>query len=173
MSETTPKLNLPYILGAQAQKHVTHNEAIRSLDAITQLSVEDIDLTTPPVTPEEGACYIVAAAATDDWAGKENQIAAFQDGAWMFYQPREGWLAWVRDDENQMVFDGSTWLVLSGGGAGLASVNPISLVGVNATADTTNRLNVSSPATLFDHEGDDHQLKINKALAGDNASVLF
>ena len=66
-----------------------------------------------------------------------------------------------------------TWI--AGGGGGVASINPATggLVGVNATADTTNRLSVSSPATLFDNEGDDHQLKINKDAAGDNASVIF
>lgn len=42
MSGTT-QLNLPYIAAAQAQKHVTHNEALRALDAIIQLSVLDRD----------------------------------------------------------------------------------------------------------------------------------
>lgn len=30
MTETTPNLILPYIMPSQAQKHVTHNEAIRA-----------------------------------------------------------------------------------------------------------------------------------------------
>ena len=29
MSDTTTHLGLPYLLAAQAQKHVTHNEALR------------------------------------------------------------------------------------------------------------------------------------------------
>ena len=41
MSDATTHLLLPYILAAQAQKHVTHNEAIRALDAVVQLSVLD------------------------------------------------------------------------------------------------------------------------------------
>ena len=45
MSDTTTKLLLPYILAAQAQKHVTHNEALRILDGLIQLSVLDRDLT--------------------------------------------------------------------------------------------------------------------------------
>ena len=32
MSDATTHLLLPYILAAQAQKHVTHNEALRLLD---------------------------------------------------------------------------------------------------------------------------------------------
>lgn len=52
-------------------------------------------------------------------------------------------------------------------------VNPISLVEVNATADTSNRLSVKSPATLFDQEGGNHRMKINKATSADTASLLF
>ncbi|MES2335794.1 MAG: hypothetical protein V4551_14090 [Pseudomonadota bacterium] len=39
MSDITTHLLLPYILASQAQKHVTHNEALRLLDAMVQLSV--------------------------------------------------------------------------------------------------------------------------------------
>ena len=44
----TPRLVLPAIEAAQAQKHVTHNEALTLLDALTQLAVESRTLTTPP-----------------------------------------------------------------------------------------------------------------------------
>jgi hypothetical protein len=49
MSDATTHLLLPYILAAQAQKHVTHNEALRILDGLVQLSVLDRDLTAPLV----------------------------------------------------------------------------------------------------------------------------
>lgn len=70
--------------------------------------------------------------------------------------------------------DGSSsqWVEI-GGGIGGSSVNPTPLVGVNATADTTNRLAVSSPASLLNHEGTGHQLKINKAAAANTASLMF
>jgi hypothetical protein len=51
MSDATTHLLLPYILAAQAQKHVTHNEALRILDGLVQLSVLDRDLTAPPAAP--------------------------------------------------------------------------------------------------------------------------
>lgn len=31
--DSSPNLQLPYIMPSQAQKHVTHNEALRTLDA--------------------------------------------------------------------------------------------------------------------------------------------
>lgn len=166
---TTPNLALPYLMAAQAQKHVTHNEAIRALDALVQIAVIDRDLATPPLSPAEGDRYIIAASPTGAWGGHAGALAAWQDGTWMLYLPHEGWIAWVADEDELYVFDGTTWAVVAGGG----SFNPTPLVGVNATADTGNRLSVSSPAVLFDHDGDDHRLTINKAAAGDTASVLL
>lgn len=168
--EKTTRLGLPYLMAAQAQKHVTHNEAIRALDAIVQLAVVDRDLTSPPLSPQEGDCYIVKASAIDEWAGKDEQIAAWQDGAWMFFQPNEGWVCWIMDEDKLLAFDGTVWSEISGG---VATLNPVDLVGVNAIADTTNRLSLNAPASLFNHEGTDHQLKINKNDVADTASVLF
>ena len=38
MPDATTHLLLPYLLAAQAQKHVTHEEALRLLDGFVQLS---------------------------------------------------------------------------------------------------------------------------------------
>ncbi|MEM8921790.1 MAG: DUF2793 domain-containing protein, partial [Pseudomonadota bacterium] len=167
--ERSANLDLPYIMPSQAQKHVTHNEAIRALDAVVQLSVLDRTLTEPPASPVEGDRHIIAAGATDAWIAKDNQIAAWQDGAWAYFPPQEGWLAWSAADNDLFVWNGAAWNAASSGG----SVNPASLVGVNATADTTNRLSVASSAALFSHDGNDHRLKINKNAGGDTASVLY
>lgn len=168
--DKTSKLQLPYLLASQAQKHITHNDALRSLDAIVQLSVVSQNKTDPPSSPTEGDRYIVETNATNEWLGKDLEVAAWQDGSWMFYTPQEGWLCWVEDENTLLIWDGNGWASVGGG---TASVNPAALVGVNATADTTNRLSVNSPATLFNHEGDGHQLKVNKNTDTDTASLLF
>lgn len=49
----------------------------------------------------------------------------------------------------------------------------LSGVGINTAHDSGNRLAVSSPASLFTHEGAGHQVKLNKASAADTASLLF
>jgi hypothetical protein len=169
MSTTeSPNLILPYIQAAQAQKHVTHNDGIRVLDALVQMAILDRDLTAPPGSPADGARYIVAASPTGVWAGHAGHIAAYQDGAWAFYVPREGWVSWVADEDILVAYNGTAWVSAGGG-----SVNPTPLVGVNATADATNRLSVSSPAILFNHAGAGMQAKLNKNAVADTASFLF
>lgn len=166
--EQTANLQLPYIMPSQAQKHVTHNEAVRSLDTLVQPAVQDRHLSVPPAVPAEGARYLVAAGGTGAWAGRDGKIATWQDGAWAYFTPRAGWLLWVADEERLIGFDGIAWR-----DAAVHSVNPAPLVGVNSTADATNRLSVKSPASLFDAETDDHRLKINKAAAGSAAMLVF
>ena len=51
MSDTSTHLLLPYLLAAQAQKHITVNEALRLLDGLVQLAVLDRHLTVPPASP--------------------------------------------------------------------------------------------------------------------------
>jgi hypothetical protein len=165
--DQTVNLKLPYIAPSQAQKHVTHNEAIRALDALVQLSIVSRTLKEPPPAPMEGDRYLLGLDATNIWAGKEGQIAAWQDDAWAFFQPKEGWRAWISAEKCLAVFSGGRWTDLRTG------TNPVDFIGVNTQADETNRLSVKSPASLFDHAGSGHQLKINKANDQQLASVLF
>lgn len=114
----TPNLALPFILAAQAQKHVTHNEAIRALDCLVQLAVESRALTAPPSSPAEGARYIVAASPSGAWTGNAGKIAAFQDGAWIFYAPKEGWAAWIAAESALVIYAAGAWTLFAGSGGG-------------------------------------------------------
>ena len=51
MTESSPRLALPYLQPSQAQKHVTHNEALLRLDAIVQLALEAMGAEVPPMEP--------------------------------------------------------------------------------------------------------------------------
>ncbi|WP_300033121.1 DUF2793 domain-containing protein [uncultured Roseobacter sp.] len=112
MADTSSSLSLPFILPNQAQKHVTHNEALRILDVVTQLAVISDDQTTPPGTPSDGARYIVGDAATGDWSGRAGEVALFENSAWRFFVPRAGWSAWVSARETLIVHDGADWIDL-------------------------------------------------------------
>ena len=160
-------LSLPYILPAQAQKHVTHNEALRMLDLLVQLVVTSRQVTTPDPEPEENARYIVPAGATGAFAGQAAKIAFWETGSWVFFDALPGWRAEVLDENRQVVFDGLNWT----GPEALAQ--RFERVGIATDADATNRLAVASAATLLTHDGAGHQLKINKATTNDTASLLF
>jgi len=166
----SPNLGLPFIEAAQAQKHVTHNEALRGVDALLQLSVLDRDLTTPPVSPADGDRYLVAPGAGGSWAGKDNLITVWQDSLWAFYSPQSGWLCWVTDEKSLITWDGTAWMDAL---AAMGAIGDLEKLGINATPDLTNRLSVSAPGILLNHEGAGHQLKINKNSAVDTASLLF
>ncbi len=167
MSETTVNLEMPYILPSQAQKHVTHNEALQKLDAAVQLTFTAI-AAAPPSAPAEGACFAILPAATGEWAGRDGRIAMRQDGAWLYLNPREGWRAWDAQGGRLLVHEDGAWHPLP-----LPAEMSCETLGVSATADAGNRLAVSSPASLFNHAGNGHQIKVNKAQAADTASLLF
>jgi hypothetical protein len=166
MSDVSAVLSLPYLLPAQAQKHVTHNEALARLDLAVQLAVIARDLTTPPASPAQGDRYLVPAGATGDWAGQHDRIALRDMGAWVFQTPVAGWTARVLTEDTLIRYDGTAWAE----GAGVLTADTL---GVNGAADATNRLCNVAPATLLTHDGAGHQLKINKAAAGETASLLF
>ena len=167
MPDDTTILSLPLILPAQAQKHVTHNEALAQLDLIVQLAVIDRVLTTAPALPTLGDRHIVAAGATGPWVGQSGRIALYGETGWQFTEALPGWQAHVLAEGQTAVFDGLGWETLSDGPL------TVTQLGVSAVADATNRLVVSSPAVLLNHAGAGHQLKLNKAAAGDTASLLF
>ena len=168
MSET-PLLGLPIMEASQAQKHVTHNEALLLLDAAIHLSVVSRILALPPPAPTEGVRYLVAASPSGVWSGQAGKLAVYQASGWLFSSPRKGWRVWVEDEEKFLVFDGTLWRDLQSGG----SISSVPLLGINATADTTNRLSVASPGVLLNHAGSDHRLKINKNAAVNTGSLLF
>ena len=167
--QNTAKLALPYIQPAQAQKHVTHNEAIRVLDALVQGAVPSPPRNVPPATAAEGTLYVIADTPADEWAGHAGELAWRTDGAWSFLVPKAGWSFRVISTGAVAVYDGSDWDMQFAGGL----PDQVSLLGIGATADTTNRLSVGAEATLLSNAGAGHQVKVNKAAETDTASLLF
>lgn len=106
----TAHLDLPLVMPAQAQKHVTVNEALTRLDATVQLRVISSETGEPPAGAAEGASYIVPAAATGEWAGQAASIAVRVNGGWVYLAPRAGWRAWDEGRFRPRVFDGAGWV---------------------------------------------------------------
>ena len=167
MPDQTSALSLPLILPSQAQKHVTHNEALRILDAVVQLSVKSRSLTDPPAAPVVGDRYIVKGPPGGAWAGHLRDVAIYTEDGWQFHNARTGWRAYVEDEVQLAVFDGTNWVVLGD------EVLSTEMLGINATADAVNRLVMKGDAALFDADGNGLRVKLNKSTNTSVASLLF
>ncbi len=113
MTETT-QLGLPLVQPAQAQKHVTVNEAFARLDALAQITLAG-EAGVAPGAAVDGALYAVSAGASGDWAGEDGRLALFLNGGWVFVTPQAGWRGWRADSGVAVAFDGEDWV--PGGGA--------------------------------------------------------
>ncbi|WP_114945487.1 DUF2793 domain-containing protein [Microvirga calopogonii] len=149
---STPHLALPLLAAAQAQKHVTHNEALASLDALVQLAVRERDRSVAPASPAEGDRFLVGAGATGAFADQEGHVALFDLGSWRFFAPNPGWLAYVEAEDLFVVFDGSEW---KPSGAVPDEINNLERLGIGTAADGVNRLSVKLNAALFTALGTD------------------
>ncbi|MFD0938028.1 DUF2793 domain-containing protein, partial [Methylobacterium trifolii] len=176
MAETTRNLALPLIAASQAQKHVTHNEALTLLDALVQLFCLDKDLAAPPALPTEGDRYLVAALApTGAWTGLSGQVVRFADGVWTGSAPRPGWFAYVVDEADLYVFTGTAWTSFR---ASLSVLQNLSRLGIGTAADAVNRLAVKTEAALFSWDdatpgAGNMRITLNRKLAGNDAAFVF
>jgi hypothetical protein len=178
----TVHLGLPTIEGAQAQKHVTHNDALGILDALVMLSVIDRDAAAPPGSPEDGDRYLVKAPGSGGFAGKDNQVAHYIGGGWSFHAPAKGWVCYVEDEATLVAWDGGSWQAAGGGGGGggpLTELQNLALLGVGTSADAVNpfaaRLNNALWVAKSVAEGGDGHLryKLSKESAAKTLSLLF
>lgn len=174
MSDSSNILNLPFLLPSQAQKHVTHNEALRVLDALVQLSVVSATLDTPPTEPDEGACFVLPVGALGDWAGQDASVAVRDNGAWAFFTPNAGWRAYVQDSGGMVAFDGTEWAAF-----GVQTLQGVDALGIGMPTDpgtgfaamTNDALWTALPTTEGGN-GDVVQ-RMNKSAMGDDAGIVL
>jgi hypothetical protein len=110
MASTDPNLGLNYgwALG-ESGWHTGMDANLKRLGAVVGLSVKDRDLTLPPASPTAGDRYIIPTGATGAWAGKTDQIAVYISGAWEYYVPKVGWLAYIEDEAVLSVYKTTGW----------------------------------------------------------------
>lgn len=166
----TTRLGLPLIAPEQAQKHLTHNEALLALDGIVHLRLAARGATVPPGEPDLGASYALGVDAEGGWAGHDGENATWTEGGWRFAVPGEGWLGWDEGAGAPLVFRQGSWQPLFADVPG---------IGVGAAPDLVNRLAVRSEAALFtavpEGEGGNGnvRLTLNKETGADSGTLLF
>ncbi len=94
MALQSDRLKFPLLAAAQAQKEVTHNEALALADIAVQAVVQAVAPASVPVSPVIGQCWIVGPSPTGAWTGQAGAITAWTSGGWRFVAPFEGMQAW-------------------------------------------------------------------------------
>ncbi|MEM6636086.1 MAG: DUF2793 domain-containing protein [Pseudomonadota bacterium] len=144
MANTT-NLGLPLIQAAQAQKHITVNEALVRLDGLAQLVLLSRVMATPPLSATDGQCWAVPTAASGAWATHAGEIAIYSNGGWVFATPALGWSAYIEDEGARALFDGFDWVagaqcVSTGGAASIFEAREISHTVASGAVSTTTAI---------------------------------
>lgn len=107
----TARHQLPLLAVSQAQKEITHNEALAQIDALLHPVVED-QLAAPPMLTELdfGKCWLIAGSPTGDWAGKPSQIAIWAAGSWRFSVASEGMRIRLLSSGLDLVYVDGLWI---------------------------------------------------------------
>lgn len=152
---TTVKTALE-LLASGANNQLQANLSFAQIDQLLQAAVVDKDLATPPVSPTNGALYIVAASPTGAWSGQAGKLAYWLTsvGAWTFVTPRTGFTVAVLDEldgsglPRDYRYNGSSWVQRPEGGSG-GSLPVVTTFTGNLTAglSNSNRYNISQDGT--------------------------
>jgi Protein of unknown function (DUF2793) len=111
MALQSDRLKLPLLAAAQAQKEVTHNEALALAEIAVQAVVQSVAPATIPALPVPGQCWIVGASASGAWTGLEGHIAGWTSGGWRFVAPFEGMQVWSIADGQMVRRTAAAWLI--------------------------------------------------------------
>lgn len=105
----TPNFAMPLLFAAQAQKEITHNEALVIVDALLAGCVEAVAADPAALDPSDGDLWIVGPSPVGAWAGRAGQIAVFTAGGWRFVPAVNGMRVYDRDGGVMRTFNGSIW----------------------------------------------------------------
>jgi Protein of unknown function (DUF2793) len=108
----TSRHALPELFVGQAQKEITHNEALARIDALLHPEIQAV-LAAAPATlsdADDGKCWIIGDSATGPWAGKSRQIARWSGGSWRYLTPVEGMSVWHVADSKRLFYIGGSWI---------------------------------------------------------------
>lgn len=149
-NETT-RLAMPLLQPAQAQKHVTVNEALMRLDGLVNLVLQSVSTQQPPATVVDGQCWGVPGGATGDWSTQTGRIAIGSNGGWVFVSASAGMQAFIVDRGTDAVHDGAGWVhgAVTLGTLGSALTAGIAEAEVTVTAGSSFDTGVAIPASAM------------------------
>lgn len=142
---TTPNLNITELEQNQQNAYITVNAAIQALETFSnRVLVIDRDLATAPGAPSDGDAYIVGGTGGDWSAFTIGEIAYYFNG-WINVTPKEGWRAYLQDENIDVTYDGSAW---QDGTASDFTVNGVlAIVGSNSHLDLSRTGGITASTT--------------------------
>ncbi len=161
MLENTPRLAFPLLAAGQAQKEVTHNEALIRADMLIQPVVQAVGINTPPSSPSAGQCWIIGDSPSGVWADQAACMACWTDTGWVFALPIPGMTALDQSSDQVIQYKSGQWT--SGEvNAAQVKINGVQVIGAQcpsipnpsggSTLDTEARITIVSILTaLRDH----------------------
>jgi hypothetical protein len=173
--ENTGRYQLPLLMPSQAQKHVTHNEALTLVDGLLHPAIKTFGDMSPPVGAAQDDLFYVGAGASGDWFGQAGNLALLTSEGWRFAPVRQGMCAYDLAAGKYVLFDGLGWQPF---GTAI-DVETAARLGINTAADSLNKLSVRTNAALFnamDSAGGgtgDVRVTLNKELHSDTGSLVF
>ncbi len=177
-ADITPRLGLPWLMPAQAQKHVTVNESLGRLDALLGAAVISRSTVAQPSDPAEGDAYLLPLSPTGSaWSHySPHDLTYFQDGAWFRVPPRTGLRVYVADESALVIWDGAAW---TGWSTLISALANLTELGVGTAPDAANpfaaKLNAALWTARYAGEGGSGDLRfvLNKEGPADTLSLLF
>lgn len=112
----TPNTGIPYVPEGTQDPAAGLNLALNVVDALLQTTVIDMDLTAPPGSPSDGDLHIVAAGATGDWAGQDDNLARYvaEGDFWQFFEAgAQVRIVFNSDDGGLYVWHAAAWQQLA------------------------------------------------------------
>lgn len=146
MTETTSRHALPLLAAGQAQKEISHNEALLLIDFMMNPAVESAGADTPPSSPVVGKAWIVGTAPGGAWTGHANAIACYGEGGWRFVSAEAGLHVWRRDTGVFCVFDGGGW------NSGIVTASSVQVSGQQVVGARGSAISAPAGGAVIDAE---------------------
>lgn len=160
MPQTTDRFALPLLAAGQAQKELTHNEALAMVDMLVQPIVQAVAPASVPVTLLAGQCWIVGLGAMGAWAGHDNALAAYTAGGWRFVPAQIGMSVYSLADSTFAQFIASAWVI------GSLSVRKVTVNNCQVIGAQKAAIAAPNGGTIVDSQSRDAISSILGALRG-------
>jgi len=105
----TPNIQVERVVANTTGQVPVLNDGTTTLAVMMQLHVKSRTTTTAPGSPAEGDAYIVPSGSSG-YTGASTKDVAFYSNGWATQTPKEGWRAYVEDEDTWVVYDGTNWV---------------------------------------------------------------